>query len=402
MPGQFLSPDGDLESAFVSDPAIIDQFAKTGSLWSWGSADQGQLGDGASFFGGSKSSPVQTSLAGTGWASCSAGMYVAGAIKTDGTLWTMGYNYYGSLGDGTSVDKNTPVQISGTNWKQVSTAISSAAIKTDGTLWTWGQNAIYSPPAGGGGLLGDNTQVDRSSPVQTIAGGNNWKSVYSGRFTKAAIKTDGTLWMWGYNNYGQLGDGTTSGKSSPIQVPGTTWKMVSNTYNHTLAVKTDGTLWGWGYNASGQLGVGNTTNRSSPVQESSSSTNWKQAATGSYHSAAIKTNGTLWTWGYNAFGSLADGTTQSGIWSPTQTISGGTNWKVVAAGGYNTAAIKTDGTLWTWGENSQGFLGDGTITKRSSPVQTVAGGTNWKTLSVGDNFTSAIYFYDAGNLYPNG
>ena len=297
MPGQFLSPDGDLESAFVSDPAIIDQFAKTGSLWSWGSADQGQLGDGASFSGGSKSSPVQTSLAGTNWASCSGGMYVAGAIKTDGTLWTMGYNYYGSLGDGTSVDKNTPVQISGTNWKQVSTAISSAAIKTDGTLWTWGQNALYSPPSGGGGLLGDNTTVDKSSPVQTISGGNNWKSVSSGRYTKAAIKTDGTLWMWGYNNYGQLGDGTTSGKSSPIQVPGT-------------------------------------------------------------------------------------------------------NWKVVAAGGYISAAIKTDGTLWTWGRNQQGFLGDGTITNRSSPVQTVAGGTNWKTLSVGDNFASAIYFYDAGNLYP--
>ena len=396
MPGQFLSPDGDLESAFVSDPAIIDQFAKTGSLWSWGSADQGQLGDGASFFGGSKSSPVQTSLAGTGWASCSGGMYVAGAIKTDGTLWTMGYNYYGSLGDGTSVDKNTPVQISGTNWKQVSTSISSAAIKTDGTLWTWGQNAIYSPPPGGGGLLGDGTEISKSSPVQIA--GTTWKQVSSGRHTKAAIKTDGTLWMWGYNNFGQLADGTTTGKSSPIQIPGTTWKMVNNSWYHVAAIKTDGTLWTWGFNSNYQLGIGTQgIHKSSPVQTLAGGTNWKMVACGKYHSAAIKTDGTLWTWGYGYYGTLGDNTTTDKT-SPVQI--GGTNWKVVAAGGYISAAIKTDGTLWTWGRNQQGFLGDGTTTNRSSPVQTLAGGNNWKTLSVGDNFASAIYFYDAGNLYP--
>ena len=399
MPGQFLSSDGDLETAFVSDPAIIDQFAKTGSLWTWGSADQGQLGDGSGI-GGSKSSPVQTSSLSTNWASCSGGLYTSGGIKTDGTLWGWGYNLYGSVGDGTSASyKSTPVQVAGTNWKQVSMNISSAAIKTDGTLWTWGQNAVYSPPAGGGGMLGDNTQVDRSSPVQTVAGGNNWKLVCSGRYNKAAIKTDGTLWMWGYSNRGQLGDGTTTGKSSPVQTVagGTTWKSVSVNWHHTLAIKTDGTLWGWGYNASGQLGVGDTTNRSSPIQ-AGAGTNWRVVATGAYHSAGIKTNGTLWTWGFNGYGQLGNGTTASGTWTPTETVTAGTNWKLLAAGKYCTSAIKTDGTLWTWGQAQQGLLGDGTTVNKSSPVQIK--GNNWKMVACGQYHMLAVHFYDAGNLYP--
>jgi alpha-tubulin suppressor-like RCC1 family protein len=295
MAGQFLSPDGDLESAFVSDPAIIDQFAKTGSLWVWGGNQLGHLGTNTQ--DESVSTPVQTVAGGTNWKQISRGIECQAAIKTDGTLWTWGYNWYGTLGDGT-----------------------------------------------GGNF------TNKSSPVQTVAGGTNWKQVTIGLHYCHAIKTDGTLWTWGRGTDGGLGDGTTTNKSSPVQLAGNTWKQVSNGRYITTAIKTDGTLWGWGHNYYGQVGDGTTTYRSSPVQ----------------------------------------------------TASGGTNWKLVASSMYNhTLAIKTDGTLWAWGRNTYGEIGDNTTVDKSSPVQ-VGNGNNWKTIGIGSGGpqSAAIYFYDAGNLYP--
>ena len=169
---------------------------------------------------------------------------------------------------------------------------------------------------------------------------------------------------------------------------------------HTAAIKTDGTLWSWGLNSSGQLGDNTRTNKSSPVQTIAGGTNWKQVASGGqYHTAAIKTDGTLWLWGNNGNGRLGDNTTTNKS-SPVQTIAGGTNWKQVAGGRYHTAAIKTDGTLWLWGFNSSGQLGGNTTIDKSSPVQTIAAGTNWKQVASGAYHTAAIYFYDADRMYP--
>ena len=150
-----------------------------------------------------------------------------------------------------------------------------------------------------------------------------------------------------------------------------------------------GGLWSCGRNNNGQLGDSTITGRSSPVQTIAGGTNWKQVATGYYHTAAIKTDGTLWSWGRNQFGQLGDSTI-TGRSSPVQTITGGTNWKQVACTRSNTAAIKTDGTLWTWGFNIFGQLGDITNTDKSSPVQTITGGTNWKQVSCGYSNTIAI------------
>ena len=249
-------------------------------------------------------------------------------------------------------------------------------------LWTWG--------IGLWGLLGDNTIAYKSSPVQTIAGGTNWKSVSAGWYYTTAIKTDGTLWTWGYNNYGQLGDNTLDNKSSPVQTisAGTNWKSVAGGLYHTAAIKTDGTLWLWGRNNNVQLGDNTQVNKSSPVQTISAGTNWKSVAAGFYNTAAIKTDGTLWTWGYNNYGQLGDNTTTHKS-SPVQTIAAGTNWKSVAGGRYHTAAIKTDGTLWTWGQNNYGQIGDNTTVNKSSPVQTIAGGTNWKSVAAGYEHTAA-------------
>ena len=338
----------------------------------WGDNLIGQLGDNTIIH---RSSPIQTISGGTNWANVSMGGDFVAAIKTDGTLWSWGRGVEGQLGNGGVSNFSSPVQTvaGGFNWSSVSSGSGfSAAIKTDGTLWTWGTN--YR------GLLGDNTTTSRSSPVQTVAGGTNWASVSAGKNAVAAIKTDGTLWAWGSNEFGQLGRNDIVHRSSPIQTVagGSNWRNVSFTAIACAAIKTDGTLWAWGYNqAVAQLGDNTMIHRSSPVQTVAGGTNWSKVSGGGYHFAAIKTDGTLWTWGYNAYAQIGDNTLNTNRSSPVQTVASGSNWSDVTASYGNTAAIKTDGTLWVWGRNSLGQLGDNTIINRSSPIQTIAGGTNW-------------------------
>jgi alpha-tubulin suppressor-like RCC1 family protein len=375
----------DVVTGLVSKSTLFDLYPSLSNviaspaLWTWGNNSYGQLGDNT---GVNKSSPVQTIAGSTNWKQVDGGYLHTTAIKTDGTLWGCGYNRYGQLGDNTGVNKSSPVQTiaGGTNWKQVSSgAYTAAGIKTDGTLWSWGNNSF--------GNLGDNTVSHRSSPVQTIAGGTNWKQVSSGYYHTAAIKTDGTIWSWGNNRYGNLGDNTIVNKSSPVQTVagGTNWKQVSGGDTVTTAIKTDGTLWNWGFNGNGQLGDNTIVHKSSPVQTIAGGTNWKQVL----HASAIKTDGTLWKWGLNNYGQLGDNTIVDKS-SPVQTIAGGTNWKQVGGGYFHTTAIKTDGTLWTWGLNAYGNLGDNTIAHKSSPIQTIAGGTNWKQVAGGYHHTVTI------------
>jgi alpha-tubulin suppressor-like RCC1 family protein len=300
----------------------------------------------------------------------------------DGGLFTWGEGDYGALGDGTITDRSSPstTAAGGINWKQVAGAFGTyAAVKTDGTLWTWGAN-----PLGG---LGNNTVTNRSSPGTTSGGGTNWKQVSCGYQHTAAIKADGTLWTWGGNTTGELGTGNTTLRSSPGTTAGggTNWKQVSGGLLCTAAVKTDGTLWTWGRNVNGMLGTGNTTSRSSPGTTAGGGTTWNTVACGGAgnYTTAIKTDGTLWTWGLNDFGQLGDGTVTNRS-SPVTTAGGGTNWKQVSAGYYMWAAVKTDGTLWTCGYNSFGQLGNGTsgaANRRSSPGTTAGGGTTWKEAS---------------------
>ena len=389
----------DVTQEFITKEYLLEAYPelvpwqKSPGLFVWGLNTAGQLGDNTIT---AKSSPIQTISTGTNWKrisdSSSASSHTA-AIKTDGTLWLWGNNSFGQLGDNTTVLKSSPVQTvsAGTNWKQVGSGSSfTGAIKNDGSLWTWGQNS--------NGQLGDNSIIEKSSPVQTVSGGTNWEKISSGSSHIAAIKTDGTLWLWGNNSQGQLGDNTVTNRSSPVQTVsgGTNWKQVSAGSGFTGAIKTDGTLWMWGSGSSGQLGNNNTVfnvEKSSPVQTVSGGTNWKKISVGGSHTAAIKTDGTLWMWGSNTNGRLGDNTVTNRS-SPVQTVSGGTNWMQVSAGAAHTAVIKTDGTLWTWGNNGNGRLGDDTVVSRSSPVQTVSGGTNWKQVSIGSSSTLAIYDFD--------
>ncbi len=252
------------------------------------------------------------------------------------------------------------------------------AIAQNGTLWAWGENNY--------GQLGDNTTTNRIIPTQ-IGTSADWSSIAGGLYHSLAIKTDGTLWTWGYNGNGELGDNTTTDKIIPTQIGvATNWYSIVGGTFYSLAIKTDGTLWAWGANSSGQLGDNTTTSKIIPTQIGVA-TNWSSIAGGAFHSLAIKTNGTLWTWGYNGDGQLGDNTTTDKI-IPTQ-IGAATNWSSLAAGGFHSLAIKTDGTLWAWGRNYYGQLGGNTITEIFIPTQ-IGTATNWYSIAGGTDHSLAV------------
>jgi alpha-tubulin suppressor-like RCC1 family protein len=303
------------------------------------------------------------------------------------TLWVWGDGAQGQLGINASTDRSTPITtiLGGTNWKSIQAGLNyTTAIKTDGTLWNWGTNATY-------GQLGINATTNRSTPVTTIVGGTNWKSFSCGEFFVAAIKTDGTLWTWGRNSYGALGVNDVLARSVPVTTifAGNNWKSVACGRHHIAAIKTDGTLWTWGNNTAGSLGINSTVHKSTPITTIIGGNDWKSVSCGVGHVLSVKTDGTLWVWGRNDEGQLGINAVSRRS-SPVTTIIGGTYWRSVSGGGYFTTAIKTDGTLWNWGQNTSGQLGDNSTVSRSTPITTLSGGTNWKYSIGGQAHIAAI------------
>jgi alpha-tubulin suppressor-like RCC1 family protein len=341
------------------------RFSGTGILLlEWGYNNSGQLGQNNRI---DASSPVQ--IPGTTWSSFSGGAQHSLSTKIDGTLWSWGLNGAGQLGQNNIINYSSPVQIPGTTWNRITSgSYYSLATKTDGTLWSWGNNQF--------GQLGQNNRAYTSSPVQIP--GTTWNSIAGGSSHTLATKTDGTLWAWGRNNSGPLGQNNITYRSSPVQIPGTIWSSTACGSNYSLATKTDGTLWAWGYNFFGQLGQNNKTYYSSPIQIPG--TTWSKVAAGYYHSLATKTDGTLWSWGYNSLGQLGQ-SNRVQYSSPVQIP--GTTWSSVAANnvGNHSLSTKTDGTLWSWGYNKIGQLAQNDGIDRSSPVQIL--GTGWTSIAAG-------------------
>jgi alpha-tubulin suppressor-like RCC1 family protein len=332
------------------------------TLWCWGDNLGGQIGDGTTV---EKHTPVPVSALGADVAAVACGKGHTCARKTDGTLWCWGVNAFGGLGDGTTLDKTLPVQVVALGGNVANVAASSFstwARKTDGTLWSWGGNFQ--------GQLADGTTVEKHAPVQVSALGATVAEVSAGGAT-CARKTDGTLWCWGYNVHGQIGDGTTVNKPSPVQVS-TLGNCVAEVApgGATCARRTDGSLWCWGLNDHGQIGDGTTVNKSSPVQVSALGTSVAEVSAGFTHTCARKTDGTLWCWGTNASGQIGDGTTQDRH-TPVQVSALGASVAAVSVsqGGGYTCAEKTDGSFWCWGNNKSGQLGDGTTVDKHVPVQ---------------------------------
>ena len=318
---------------------------------------------------------------------------VGGVSYYDAELYTWGLNDFGQAGNNTSGNNySSPVQVPGTLWAAVGSSENSYHVvvtQQDGTLWQWGRNE--------NGRLGQNNTTHYSSPVQvpgTWAVGYN-KCIANHRSTHA-IRKDGTLWGWGGGGQGILGVNDTTSYSSPKQIPGNTWAHITSTGSaQTLAVKTDGTLWSWGTKENGALGNNNMdADRSSPIQVGDA-TNWSgHIAGGRQHFAAIKTDGTLWTWGGAYGGALglneSWGPSKRSRSSPTQVP--GTNWSRVAAGYSITLATKTDGTLWSWGRNEDGAntLGQNDWNNNVSSPKQIGGETTWN-YDGGDNAADNSY-----------
>ena len=327
-----------------------------------------------------RSSPTQ--IPGTTWKTDNIKAIIGDCailVKNDGTLWSWGSNQGGALGLNDRVQRSSPIQVPGTQWDQVMSCRRACyATKTDGTLWVWGTTTS--------GSLGLNDAAPRSSPTQIP--GTTWSELFPGGGNTRTIfakKSNNTLWSWGYNNQGNMGINDKVTRSSPIQLPGTQWDKVTTSTYGTMALKTDGSLWRWGYNNYGDLGLNDSgsVDRSSPIQLPGTWTSITNNQQG--HSHAVKSDGKLWSWGQNTQGQLGinDIINRS---SPIQVP--GTQWDAVECTSRTTYATKTDGTLWIWGENGSGRMGQNNIVEYSSPVQLP--GTQWKKIIKGT--TDAIWF----------
>jgi alpha-tubulin suppressor-like RCC1 family protein len=293
------------------------------------------------------------------------------SIRTDGTLWIWGYNNFGQIGDGTTIDKDTPTQIgTATNWDDIDVSKLFTLGVRNGRLFSWGKNDF--------GQLGDGTFINKFSPTQ-IGVANNWKSVSAGEYHSLALKDNGTLWGFGQNDTGELGIGTFMGTNIPLQIGSdSNWLKVVTGLRKTVALKTNGTLWAWG--SSTPLGGSSQANKNTPTQVGID-TNWKDISLASEHVLCLKTNGTIWSWGQNSFGQLGIGNTSGLNFNPQQ-VGTDSNWEFISAGRDFSTAIKTNGTLWSWGLNDDGQYGNSATISSFVPLQ-IGTATNWREVQSG-------------------
>jgi alpha-tubulin suppressor-like RCC1 family protein len=371
-------------------PTIASGFFHTcavttaGALQCWGSNAYGQLGDGTTT---SRTTPVTVSGLSSGAVAIAAGEYHTCALTVAGAVKCWGANTSGQLGDGTTVNRYTPVTVSGLSSGVVAVVAGrshTCALTTAGAVWCWGKN--YD------GQLGDGTFTYRNTPVAVSGLSSGVAAIAAGDGHTCALTTAGAVLCWGRNVSGQLGDGTTMGRLTPVAVSGLNSAVVAiaTGSSHSCALTTTGAVRCWGYNYYGQLGDGTTMGRLTPVAVSGLSNTVEAIATGSSHNCALTTAGAVRCWGYNYYGQLGDGTTMDRL--TLVAVSGLSNTVAAIATGYaHSCALTTAGALRCWGRNFEGQLGDGTTTQRHTPVFVLRDGDGDGVLDAVDAFP-----YDVG------
>ncbi|MEO0247977.1 MAG: RCC1 repeat-containing protein [candidate division WOR-3 bacterium] len=404
---------------------------KDGSLWCWGENAEGHLGDGSTTL---RSRPVGVVSLEKGVVQVATGWDHACAVKDDSTLWCWGYNAYGQLGVGNRINSSIPIQVTALENHVVQVECGdqfTCALKDDGTLWCWGYNSY--------GQLGDGSESSKDMPVQVNVPVEKIVALSPGGNHTCVLAQDGVVWCWGINTYGQLGNGSygpnqktpqaihslgtdnveiTAGEYHtcvrkrdysvycwgfnrfgqigngtvrhphllPVRVrdlPGPAREVVVS-YNFSCALLEDNTIWCWGYNSDGQLGNGTTNIAWGPCQSLLLGSDNVQIALGAYFACVLKENGSVFCLGDNEWGQLGNGTTSSNSLVPVQ-VSGLGPADAIKAGSYHACALLGDKSVWCWGRNSDGQLGDGTQVSSSVPVQVTGLGQEVRQLAVRGN-----------------
>jgi alpha-tubulin suppressor-like RCC1 family protein len=309
-------------------------------------------------------------------------------IKTTGRVFGWGSNTLSQLGDNTVTQRLTPVSVVGavkTFCQITSGNFHAAAIDKNGRAWAWGNN--------GQGQLGDNTITTRGTPVSVLGGVKTFCLISAGNAFSVAIEKNGRVWGWGNNFYGQLGDGTSVSKRTPVSVGGTTktfCEIATSKQHHTVAIDRNGRAWGWGWNVYGQLGDNTGTSRLTPVSVVGAVKTFCKIAAGFYFTVALDKNGRAWGWGYNANSQLGDNSTTQRL-TPVSVLGATKTFCKIAAGAQHTVAITRTGRAWAWGDNQQGQLGDGTeFGSRRTPVSVAGAVKTFCDIKAGESHTLAL------------
>jgi alpha-tubulin suppressor-like RCC1 family protein len=355
----------------------------------WGRNFDGQLGNGST-----DDSATAVGVSGLAEiAQVSAGYFHSLALTSGGFVWAWGYNGQGELGNGSTTDGAVPLPVEVTGLPVITKVAtgwgSSLALASDGTVWAWGENQD--------GELGNGSTANSDKPVQ-VAGLTGVVQIAAGSFFDLALRSDGTVGAWGDNTFGELGNGGTANSDVPVQVTGLSRvTQIAAGGNVAMVARTQGfitsltTVWTWGDNSQGQLGDGTTTNRSTPEEVSGISVpGVRQIAVGGTFSLVLGSDGSVWGWGGDYDSQLGNAATYS--WTrPVETIGMDSGITQIAAGFLHALALRSDGTVLAWGDDQSGEIGNGTTSGSPTLPTEVTGLTNVTQVSAGAYFSLAVH-----------